>query len=121
MSSIPVAPQGRPAAAANVDPATATWSAAALGLLFSFIAIPVGIVFLMLDDRRKVEIGKITILWGVVGSVLHVLFTAWMMRAAFEQIRAFLPGPAGQSQPKMTDEAPPIQFPGIPNLPNLNR
>jgi hypothetical protein len=54
-------------------------AAAAMGLLFPAIAIPVGIVFLMLDDRRKASVGWANILWGIGGSVLHVIVTGLLM------------------------------------------
>ena len=87
----PVAPAAfRPAL---LDPAVAFWSAVALGVLFPFFAVPVGIVFLMLDDRRKAEVGRITLVWGIIGSVFHTLVTAWMIRGAVNQVRSLIPFP----------------------------
>ncbi len=50
-------------------------AAVVLGLFFPLLAVPVGIVFLMLDDRKKTKIGWHNILWGTVGTVLHVVGT----------------------------------------------
>jgi hypothetical protein len=50
-------------------------AAIAFGLLFPALAIPVGIVFLMLDDRQKAQIGWQNILWGTIGTVLHIFAT----------------------------------------------
>jgi hypothetical protein len=65
-----------PAASEYVSPSTATAAAVVLGLLFPAVAIPVGIVFLMLDNKRKTAIGWQNIIWGTVGSVLHLIVTA---------------------------------------------
>jgi hypothetical protein len=65
----------RPIAAEYVSPSTATAAAVVLGLLFPALAIPVGIIFLMLDNKRKAAIGWQNIIWGVVGSVLHLIVT----------------------------------------------
>jgi hypothetical protein len=66
----------RPVASEYVSPSTATAAAVVLGLLFPALAIPVGIIFLMLDNKRKTAIGWQNIIWGVVGSVLHLIVTA---------------------------------------------
>jgi hypothetical protein len=106
--SASAAPVGR-----VVDPAVAIWAAVALALLFPGVAVPVGIVFLMLDDRRKAEIGRITLVWGVVFSLLHLLLTAWWLRGMYEYVRPFLPGAAAASQQaRPNDPAPAIHLPG---------
>jgi hypothetical protein len=88
-------------------------SAIVLAALFPYIALPVGIVFLMLDDRRKVEIGRVAIVSGIIFTVAHTLFFAWLTKAAVDQVRGFLPNAGGiaskiqqQRQPKLTDELP---------------
>ena len=68
-----VAPPSSP-----VNPATAIWATVALGLLFPFVAVPVGFVFLMLDDRRKCQLGWQAILWGTVGTVVQLIATAML-------------------------------------------
>ena len=62
--------------ASPVNPAAAIWATVALGLLFPFVAVPVGFVFLMLDDRRKCQLGWQSILWGTVGTVVQMIATA---------------------------------------------
>lgn len=114
-------PSARPASAAApvlpasppVDPVVASASAIALAALFPYVALPVGIVFLMLDDRRKLEIGRVAIVAGLIFTIAHSLFFAWLTKAAWDQARGFLPGAGGmaaqiqqQRQPKMTDELP---------------
>ncbi|MES2465317.1 MAG: hypothetical protein V4671_32525 [Armatimonadota bacterium] len=106
--AVPVASPSYP-----VDPMVAAASAIVLAALFPYIALPVGIVFLMLDDRRKLEVGRITIVAGLIFTIAHTLFFAWLTKAAFDQVRGFLPNAPGaaaqiqqQRQPKMTDELP---------------
>ena len=55
-------------------------AAAAMGLLFPLIAVPVGIVFLMLDDPRKAAIGRSNIAWGVAGTILHTVATGLLLQ-----------------------------------------
>ncbi len=116
-ASLPVSPMAaasyRPA---TMDPAVAIWSAIALGILFPYFAVPAGIVFLMLDDRRKAEVGRVTLVWGIIGSVLNALVTYWMIQGAIAQVRQFVPFLGGgkaagitlpnQTQPSLTGPAP---------------
>ena len=109
-------PSPHPAAPMPVsaaDPAIANWAAVALALLFPWVAVPAGLVFLMLDDRRKIQLGKITLIWAVLATVLHILVTAWLLREAVGQLRGLLPSPPGRSQPRPDTPVPPIEFPGL--------
>lgn len=115
------------APARSVDPAVAIWAAVALAFFFPFLAVPVGLVFLMLDDRRRAELGKIALIWGVIFSVLHLLLTWWMLAAAIGQLRNVSPALlGGQERPVRLEErrqsapppapdtpVPPLQLPGI--------
>ncbi len=96
-----------------VDGMVATASAIVLAALFPYVALPVGIVFLMLDDRRKMEVGRVAIVAGLIFTIAHTLFFAWLSKEAWDQIRGFLPNaPAAaaqiqqQRQPSMTDQYP---------------
>jgi len=51
------------------DTSTADKAAIWLGLLFPIVGYPVGIVFMMLDDPRKTQLGRLTILWSTIGLV----------------------------------------------------
>ena len=55
------------------ESALAPKAGAALGLLFPWIGLPVGMVFLMLDDPRKTQLGWLLIGWSVLGTVLNTL------------------------------------------------
>lgn len=107
-ASVPHLPSSPP-----VDPTVASISAIVLAALFPYIALPVGIVFLMLDDRRKIEVGRVAIVAGLIFTIAHTLFFAWLTKAAVDQVKGFLPNAGGiagqiqqQRQPKMTDELP---------------
>jgi hypothetical protein len=96
----------------SIDPAVAFWSAVALAFFFPAVAVPVGIVFLMLDDRRKAEIGRVTLVWGIIFSLLHLLLTAWLLRGMYEYVRPFVPGASAPSTPKPNDTVEPLHIPG---------
>jgi hypothetical protein len=63
----------RPVLSSRSESALAAKAAATLGLMFPYIGLPVGIVFLMLDDPRKTQLGWITIGWSVAGTVANGL------------------------------------------------
>lgn len=97
---------------ADADPSVAPVAAAGLALLFPLVAVPAGLVFLMLDDRRKIELGKILLIWGVVATIAHMLVTAWLLRVAYAQASDLLGRLPGRSQPRPDMPVPPIEFPG---------
>lgn len=122
----PPPPVSRPAFAAaaparSVDPAIAVWAAAALAFFFPFVAVPAGLVFLMLDERRKADLGRIALIWGLVFSVLHFLLTWWLLAATIAQFRSLSPEMLGRLQeqrqsqppPDPNTRVPPLQLPGI--------
>lgn len=106
---------------ASIDPAVATWSAWILAFLFPFVAVPVGLVFLMLDDRRKADIGKITLIAGTIFSLLHLLATWAMLQPVIGVVRT-LGGLSNRTSGASTGlggqdpnaSVPPLNLPGIP-------
>ncbi len=94
----------------------AAGATAAMGLLFPAIAIPVGIVFLMLDDKRKAQIGWLNILWGSVGSVIHIVATMALYGAMYGMILRSAVGAAGQARQGIEQRSGglPQGFPGFP-------
>lgn len=62
-----------PLAFADGDPAAARRAAVMLGLVFPWIGLPVGWVFLMLEDGRRQAVGRVCVLWSAIALVLHVL------------------------------------------------
>jgi hypothetical protein len=81
----------------NVSPAVASWATVAMGIFFPFFAVPIGIVFLMLDDKRKCHIGWQAILWGTVGTVVQLIAGALL--------GSMLTGPLLQSAIRLTGQA----------------
>jgi uncharacterized membrane protein len=111
----PVAASALPAPQAESP--TALWSSLFLGILFPFIAIPVGFIFLMLDDRRKAQIGWWNLLFGTVGTILNVVVTMAMispMLMGLIRSNPLLRGTGGGESSLQSEVAPP-SFPGIPN------
>ncbi len=109
--------------AVSIDPAVAAWSAWVLAFLFPFVAVPVGLVFLMLDDRRKAEIGKTTLIAGTIFSLLHLLAT-WALLQPVIGVARTLGGLSSHTSPPGASaglggqdpnaSVPPLNLPGIP-------
>ena len=89
------------------ETALAPKAAAALGLTFPYVGLPVGIVFLMLDDPRKTHLGWITIGWSVLGSVLNAVALAAMVGPLLAALKALAPHGAGGTAP------------GVPGVPDM--
>ncbi len=87
------------------EAALAPKAAAALGLMFPYIGLPVGIVFLMLDDPRKTQIGWMTIGWSVLGTVLNSIAFSILLGLLAPLLKG-LPHPGGS----------PGGLPGVPDV-----
>ena len=72
-------------------PHIAPWAAVALGLSFPFFAMPIGLIFLMLDSRRRSHIGRIALLWGTIGTILHLIGTIVALQGTVTRMRALIP------------------------------
>lgn len=55
------------------NPALANRAALWLGLLFPYFGLPIGLAFLMCDDRRRQEVGRICLLWSALSTLVHLL------------------------------------------------
>ncbi len=66
-----------------------------LGLLFPYFGLPVGLVFMMLDDDRKQQLGRICILWSCLSMLVHVAFLAAAALGMRELLFAALQGVRG--------------------------
>ena len=80
-----------PRIAIRQDADLANKAAAALGLMFPYIGIPVGMVFLMLDDARKTRLGWLTITWSIVGTVLNAVIFFASVLPFIPSLRALTP------------------------------
>ena len=91
-------------AAQSASSSLAPKAAAALGLLFPLVGLPVGIVFLMLDDPRKTQIGWILIGWSLAGTLLSVAPLLLALGPLLAVLRGLLPHPGSPA-------------PAVPGLP----
>ena len=93
----------------------AFWSSVAMGVFFPIISIPVGLVFLMLDDKRKTQIGWWNILFGLLGTVLNGILVMVSLAPLVMNATRMIPGLGGrgaaQSQ-DMNSEVAPLDLPG---------
>ena len=81
--------------AERVDPDLATKAAAAMGLIFPIVAIPAGMIFLMLDDARKVRLGWLMIWWSVGGSVVGFILSLLAMAPLMAVLHGLVPHGGG--------------------------
>lgn len=97
------APLGAPsvrAAAPIPSPATdalrrANTAAVWLGLLFPYVGLPVGLVFMMLPEQHKQEVGRTCVIWSSISMVVSVIFLmlSWMgIQAAVLTLLRSAPG-----------------------------
>ncbi|WP_395091381.1 hypothetical protein [Armatimonas sp.] len=111
-----VASVARPAYALPTSESPAAfWSSVAIGIFFPIISIPVGLVFLMLDDKRKTQIGWWNILFGLLGTVLNGIVVMVSLAPLVMNATRMIPGLGGrgaaQSQ-DMNSEVAPLEIPG---------
>jgi len=107
-----------PRPVAGVDPGVANWTGIISGLLLPYFMLPVGIVFMMLDDRRRLEVGRNTVIASLVGTLLHIFVTGLMLAPLFQLFTKVLGpvlggeqrGAIGQSAPNWNEEAAPLDL-----------
>ena len=74
-------------------------AAAALGMLFPYVGLPAGMIFLMLDDPRKTQLGWLLIGWSIAGTILSVASLAVTLGPVWAVLRSLLPHPGGSAPP----------------------
>ena len=64
-----------PATLSGVSGNSATSNRAAiwLGLLFPYFGLPIGLAFMMCDDRRRQEVGRLCVIWSLISGAIHLL------------------------------------------------
>lgn len=77
-------------ASAAVDPRKANRAAFWLGILFPYVGLPVALAFMMCDDPRRQEVGRICLLWSLISGVVHVLLLGSTLLGAREIITGAL-------------------------------
>ena len=73
------------------DSGVATRAAIALALTFPWIGLPVGWVFMMIEDRRKQAIGRTCAVWSMVALVVHLFFMVIFIQSAIAMFGSLLP------------------------------
>lgn len=62
-----------------------------MGLLFPFIGLPAGMIFLMLDDARKARIGWVMIGWSLLGTVGGLILSVLASAPILALLKGFAP------------------------------
>ncbi|GAB4453594.1 MAG: hypothetical protein OHK0029_06760 [Armatimonadaceae bacterium] len=116
----------RPSApVSSMDPSVAVWCGIVLAVLMPAIAVPVGLVFMMLDDRRRFEVGRLTLIAGILSTIVHLVLTMVLFQVtigkflpmAFQVIQTVQ---GRQQQPGLTDDVGDGGLRGIPGMPGLS-
>lgn len=63
----------------TMNPQTANRAAFWLGLLMPYFGLPIALAFMMCDDPRRQEVGRICLLWSVISGVIHILLMFVLM------------------------------------------
>lgn len=107
----------------TVDPVVAQWTAILGGLLVPLVMLPVGLAFLMWDDRRKVEVGRTATIASLVGTLFHAVFTYFAVAGTVGVAMKLLPGAVNKAKaarsepaPDFNDDVKPLELPGIPPM-----
>ncbi|HLJ55047.1 MAG TPA: hypothetical protein VKT77_08390 [Chthonomonadaceae bacterium] len=82
------------------DHSAAKRAAVAFALTIPFLALPVGWVFVMLEDRQKQAIGKWCVNWSVLGLVLHTILTYFLVQSSMSYLMRILLMVAGAAAHK---------------------
>jgi hypothetical protein len=69
------APMAYAAPVVSGDSGVARRAALLLGLTIPFIGLPVGWIFMMIEDRNKQAVGRWCAMWSVIGLVIHLFLT----------------------------------------------
>ncbi len=82
----------RGAAAAGVlgNPRASNRAAMWLGLLMPYFGLPIGLAFVMCDDRRRQEVGRICIWWSILSLAVHLLLSFVAMLGTREYLTTIL-------------------------------
>jgi hypothetical protein len=73
------------------DPGSARRAAIALALTFPWIGLPVGWIFMMIEDARKQAIGRICAVWSLFALIFHLLLMFALTQMAMSYVRELLP------------------------------
>jgi hypothetical protein len=68
------------------DSGVARRAAIALALTFPWLGLPVGWIFMMIEDRSRQAIGRVCVIWSMIALVFHLL----LMFVAMQSVRTVL-------------------------------
>ena len=111
------APQYPVPVSAVGDNGVARRAAIALALTIPFIGLPVGWIFMMIEDPKRQAIGRVCAVWSMIGLVLHLFLMflgaqamGGMLLRLLPIIEKSMPGgggmPSGGSLPGGSDSVP---------------
>ncbi len=90
MQYAPAAPVMSPSIALQGDPGTAKRAALLLAFTLPFIGLPVGWVFMMMEDYRRQAIGRFCVLWSCVALLVHFFVGIFMLQVTAPVALRFL-------------------------------
>lgn len=61
-----------------------------LGMLMPYFGLPIGLAFIMCDDRRRQEVGRLCVLWSLLSSVIHLLLMIVSLLGMRQFLAAFM-------------------------------
>lgn len=93
------------------DSGMAKRAAIALALTLPFIGLPVGWIFMMIEDSRKQAIGRLCANVSMIGLLLHLVLMYFGMQATMALAMKYLPGIAGGLQNSQRGGAPDTSLP----------
>lgn len=101
-----------PTAVPTGDPGVARRAAIALALTIPFVGLPVGWVFMMIQDREKQAIGRVCAIWSMIALVLHLFLTYFLVQQSMRMITGILlPVISGAAR---RGASSPDSMPGVP-------
>ncbi|HLK60455.1 MAG TPA: hypothetical protein VKU00_28090 [Chthonomonadaceae bacterium] len=86
LSYAPVAQAATPTG----DSRVARRAAIALALTIPWIGLPVGWIFMMIEDSRKQSIGRVCANWSLVALIPHIALMVWMTMATASFMETFV-------------------------------
>jgi hypothetical protein len=87
-----------PPTAPTGDPGTAQRAAIWLALTIPWVGLPVGWVFMMIEDSRKQAIGRTCVFWSCIALVFHLLLMFALTETTMSLLARVLPAIGGAAQ-----------------------
>ncbi len=86
-------------------------AAIALALTLPWIGLPVGWVFMMIEDRSKQAVGRLCANVSLIGLLLHLVLMYFGMQATMSLVLRYLPMVAGGLQNSQRGGSPDTTIP----------